>query len=97
MALIIRAADALKDGGWAVSGGGGVVAGSESFGVGSESHASSLALPVKGTEVTSPWICVTSDAPTFRMFIKNNGNNSHMDGQLAVYLNFTGGAARSNR
>ena len=35
---------------------------------------------------------MTSDAPTFRMFIKNNGNKGHMDGQLAVYLNFTGGS-----
>jgi hypothetical protein len=79
-------------GGWAVSGGSGVVAGSESFGVGSQSDASSLALPVKGSAVTSPWICVTSAAPTFRMFIKNNGNKGYMDGQLAVYLNFTGGS-----
>jgi hypothetical protein len=81
-------------GDWVVSEGGGVVAGSESFGVGSQSHAWSLALPVKGTAVTSPWICVTSDAPTFRMFIKNKGNNNHMDGQLAVYLNFTGGSGK---
>ena len=60
----------------------------ESFGVGSPRHAASLALPVKGTAAASPWICVTSDAPTFRMFIKNNGNKGHMDGQLAVLSQF---------
>jgi len=80
-------------GGWAVSGGS-LAAENESFHVGSQSDAASVALPIKGSGVTSPWMCVTSDAPTFRMFIKNNGNKGHMDGQLAVYLNFTGGSGK---
>ncbi len=31
------------------------------------------------------------------MFIKNNGNLGHTDGQLAIYLNFSGADGRSQR
>jgi hypothetical protein len=45
----------------------------------------------------TPTICVTSDAPTFRMLIKNNGNNGKSDGQLAIYLNFTGADGKAHQ
>jgi hypothetical protein len=75
--------------GWSAAGGAGVVSGNESYGVGG-AGSSSLALPTTSSVVTTPTMCVTSNAPIFRMFIKNNGNLGHIDGQLAVYLNFSG-------
>jgi hypothetical protein len=76
--------------GWTFAGGAGVVAGNESFFVGGTQDSHSLGLPTTSAVVTTPTMCVTADSPAFRMFIKNNGNLGHIDGQLAVYLNFTG-------
>jgi hypothetical protein len=75
--------------GWSAAGGAGVVSGNESYG-GGGAGSSSLALPTTSSVVRTPTMCVTSNAPVFRMFIKNNGNLGHVDGQLAVYLNFSG-------
>jgi hypothetical protein len=75
--------------GWSAAGGAGVVSGNESYGVGG-AGSSSLGLPTTSSVVTTPTMCVTSNAPVFRMFVKNNGNLGHIDGQLAVYLNFSG-------
>jgi len=75
--------------GWSLSGGAGVVAGNETSYVGSKTDSHSLALPTTSASVTTPTFCVTTLAPTFRMFIKNNGGQGHIDGQLAVYLNYT--------
>jgi hypothetical protein len=73
--------------GWGLSGGAGVVSGGAGY---DSTDAGSLALPTTSAGATTPTMCVTSDAPVFRMFIKNNGNLGHIDGQLAIYLNFTG-------
>lgn len=74
-------------GGWTASGGASVVSGNEPYSVGGEgSH--SLALPTTSATATTPVFCVSLDAPTFRVFVKNNGNLGMYDGQLAVYLNF---------
>jgi hypothetical protein len=75
--------------GWSAAGGAAVVAGNESYDVG-RGGSSSLALPTTSSVVTTPTMCVTSNAPVFRMFVKNNGNLGYIDGQLAVYLNFSG-------
>jgi hypothetical protein len=83
--------------GWAMTGGAGLAAGNEDLYVGSPTDQTSLAMPTKTTAVTTPTICVTSDAPTFRMFLKNNGNNGKNDGQLAVYLNFTGADGKAQQ
>jgi hypothetical protein len=83
--------------GWSLSGGAGVANGNEGYDVGSASDSHSLALPTTSSSVTTPSICVTSDAPTFRMFIENNGNLGHIDGQLAVYLNFTGSDGKAQQ
>jgi hypothetical protein len=80
--------------GWALTGGAGLVGENDSFFVNSSSDRTSLALPTKTAAVTTPTFCVTTSAPKFRMFIKNNGNNGYMDGQLAIYLNFTGADGR---
>jgi len=76
--------------GWNLAGGARVASGNESWKVGGQTDANSLALPTTSTAATTPTFCVTTYAPTFRMFIKNNGNNGYTNGQLAVYLNFTG-------
>jgi hypothetical protein len=73
--------------GWALAGSAGLVSGNEPYDV-SDQGTSSLGLPTTSAAATSPVMCVTADAPTFRLFIKNNGNLGHIDGQLAVYLNF---------
>lgn len=74
-------------GGWSAGGGAGVVSGNEPYKVGGGgSH--SLALPTTSAAATTPVFCVSADAPTFRLFLKNNGNLGMSDGQLAVYLNF---------
>jgi hypothetical protein len=73
--------------GWALTGGAGVVSGGAGY---NSSDTNSMALPTTSAAATTPTICVTSQAPVFRMFIKNNGNLGHNDGQLAIYLNFTG-------
>jgi hypothetical protein len=73
--------------GWNLLGGADVVQGGAGY---NSSDANSLALPTTSTVATTPTICVTSQAPSFRMFIKNNGNLGHIDGQLAIYLNFAG-------
>jgi hypothetical protein len=83
--------------GWTMSNGAGVVDGNETSYVGSSADNRSLALPTKDAAATTPTFCVTTDAPAFRMFIKNNGANGHMDGQLAVYLNFTGADGRQQQ
>jgi hypothetical protein len=75
--------------GWSASAGAAVVSGNESYDVGG-AGSSSLGLPTTSSVVTTPTICVTSNAPAFRMFVKNNGNLGYIDGQLAVYLNFSG-------
>jgi hypothetical protein len=75
--------------GWSAFGGAAVVAGNESYDVGG-GGSSSLGLPTTSSVVTTPTMCVTSNAPVFRMFVKNNGNLGYVDGQLAVYLNFSG-------
>jgi hypothetical protein len=76
--------------GWALAGGTQVVTGNESYKVGGSSNSMSLSLPTTSSSVTTPTMCVTVLSPTFRMLIRNNGNNGYTDGQLAVYLNFTG-------
>jgi hypothetical protein len=73
--------------GWSFLGGASVVSGGAAY---NSSDSNSLALPTTSAAATTPTMCVTSDAPVFRMFIKNNGNLGHIDGQLAIYLNFTG-------
>jgi hypothetical protein len=73
--------------GWSFSGGAGVVSGGAAY---NGTDTNSLALPTTSAAATTPTICVTSQAPTFRLFIKNTGNLGHIDGQLAIYLNFTG-------
>jgi hypothetical protein len=73
--------------GWSLSGGAGVTSGGAGY---SGTDTNSLALPTTSSAATTPTICVTSQAPVFRMFIKNNGNLGRADGQLAIYLNFTG-------
>lgn len=74
-------------GGWSASGGAGVVTGSEPYNVGG-AGSYSLALPTTAAAATTPVFCVSTDAPTFRAFVKNKGNLGMYDGQLAVYLNF---------
>jgi len=83
--------------GWGIAGGAGIVAGNESSYVGSDSDNYSLALPTTSSVVTTPTICVTSQSPLIRLFIKNNGNLGHIDGQLAVYLNFTGADGKAQQ
>ena len=83
--------------GWSLDGGAGLVAENESFYVGSTGDSNSLALPTRDAVVTTPTFCVTTDAPKFRMLIKNNGNKGYMDGQLAVYLNFTGANGKAQQ
>lgn len=74
-------------GGWSASGGASVVTGNEPHNVGGTgSH--SLALPTTSATATTPVFCVSVDAPTFRVLVKNNGNLGMYDGQLVVYLNF---------
>ena len=80
--------------GWSLTGEAGITTDNESWNVGSESDSQSLALPTTSATATTATFCVTTQAPTFRMFIKNNGNLGHIDGQLAVYLNFTGADGR---
>lgn len=82
--------------GWTLSGGARIVAGNETLLAEPATNTHSLALPTTSASVTTPTFCVTTQAPTFRMLIKNNGNLGHIDGQLAIYLNFTGanGAAQ---
>jgi len=80
-------------GGWTATGGAAVVSGNEPYNVGaSGSH--SLALPTTAASATTPVFCVSVDAPTFRVFVKNNGLNGMYDGQLAVYLNYQGANGR---
>jgi hypothetical protein len=81
---------------WGTAGGAAVVPGNEIYDVGG-AGAGSLALPSTAAVATTPTICVTSDAPVFRMMIKNNGNLGHIDGQLAVYLNFTGADGKAQQ
>ena len=83
--------------GWSLSGDAGIVSGNESSYVGTSADSQSLALPSTTASVTTPTFCVTTLAPTFRMFIKNNGNLGHIDGQLAVYLNFTGADGKAQQ
>jgi hypothetical protein len=76
-------------GGWSASGGAGVVSGSETYNVGGTgSH--SLALPTTAAVAKTALFCVSLTSPTFRLLVKNNGLNGMYDGQLAVYLNYTG-------
>jgi hypothetical protein len=77
-------------GGWTLAGDAGIAPGNESHYVGSTADTKSLGLPTTTSTITTPTICVTSDSPKFRFFLRNNGLNGHTDGQLAVYLNFTG-------
>lgn len=72
--------------GWSLSGGAAAVSGGAGF---DGTDTSSLALPTTAAAATTPTICVTSQSPTFRMCIKNDGNLGRVDGQLAVYLNYT--------
>jgi hypothetical protein len=73
--------------GWTMAGGAGLA----QTGAGYDSgDTNSLALPTTTSAATTPTICVTSDSPSFRMLIKNNGNLGYSNGQLAVYLNFSG-------
>jgi hypothetical protein len=83
--------------GWTLSEDADIVSGNESYHVGDALDSDSLALPGTSSSVTTPALCVTSAAPTFRMFIKNNGNLGHTDGQLAVYLNFSGADGKMQR
>lgn len=76
--------------GWTMSGGASLVAGNETLLPESASSSHSLAIPSTSASATTPAFCVTTNAPTFRMFIKNSGSLGHIDGQLAIYLNFTG-------
>ncbi|MDX6480084.1 MAG: hypothetical protein QOG85_594 [Gaiellaceae bacterium] len=71
-------------GGWTASGGAGVVSGNETYNVGGPGS-QSLALPTTSAVATTPTFCVSVDAPTLRLLVKNNGMS---DGQLAVYMNF---------
>jgi len=80
--------------GWTLAGSTSVVQGNESYHVGSSTDSRSLSLPDTASSATTPTICVTSDSPVFRMFVKNNGNLGKIDGQLAVYLNYTGADGR---
>lgn len=80
--------------GWTLSGGAGIVSGNETLLAEPASSSHSLALPTTSASVTSPTFCVTTNAPTFRMLIKNSGKLGHIDGQLAIYLNFTGADGR---
>ncbi|HZQ66192.1 MAG TPA: hypothetical protein VFA66_13305 [Gaiellaceae bacterium] len=80
--------------GWTLTGGATVVAGNEPFFVTSRTDTHSLALPTTASSVTTPTVCVTSDSPSFRFFLRNNGNLGYTDGQLAVYLNFTGASGK---
>ncbi len=77
-------------GGWTLGGGAAFATGNETSYVGSSTDSHSLALPTTSASATTPTFCVTSNAPTFRMFIQNHGNLGHIDGQLAVYLNYAG-------
>jgi hypothetical protein len=97
-AAVTVASPAFEGGltGWATAGDAGLTSGNEGYNVG-DGGSTSLALPSTAAAATTPTICVTSDAPVFRMFIKNNGNAGHIDGQLAVYLNFTGADGKPQR
>lgn len=77
-------------GGWTLTGNARVVSGNESYYVGSSSDSHSLSLPDTSSSATTPTMCVTAQSPDFRLFLLNKGANGHTDGQLAVYLNFTG-------
>jgi hypothetical protein len=72
---------------WGLTGSASVQPGNEPYDV-TGSGTSSLSLPTTTAAATTPTMCVTSDAPEFRVFIKNNGNLGYTNGQLAVYLNF---------
>ena len=74
-------------GNWSASGGAAIVSGNEPNNVGG-AGSNSLSLPTTSATATTPVFCVSLDAPTFRVFVKNNGANGMYDGQLAVYLNF---------
>jgi hypothetical protein len=80
--------------GWAFSGGAGVASGGAGY---NSADTNSLALPTTSAAATTPTFCVTSQAPVFRMFIKNSGANGHIDGQLAIYLNFTGADGKAQQ
>jgi hypothetical protein len=82
--------------GWDLRGGAAVTSGSESFAV-AGAGSNSMALPTTSAVVTTPVMCVTTDTPAFRFFIKNNGNSGHIDGQLAVYLNFSGADGKAQQ
>jgi hypothetical protein len=75
---------------WALTGSASVLSGNEPYYV-AGSGSSSLSLPTTTAAATTPTMCVTSDAPEFRLFVKNNGNLGYTNGQLAVYLNFQNG------
>jgi hypothetical protein len=83
--------------GWTLAGGAAVSSSNEDSFVGSSSDSHSLALPTTSAAVTTPTFCVTANAPTFRMFIQNSGNVGHNDGQLAVYLNFSGADGKAQQ
>ena len=76
--------------GWTLTGNANIVSGNETYYVGSSSDSHSLALPDTTSSATTPTMCVTALSPDFRLFLFNKGANGHTDGQLAVYLNFTG-------
>jgi hypothetical protein len=73
--------------GWTMTGGAWIAQTGAGYNSG---DTNSLALPTTTSVATTPTICVTTDSPSFRMLIKNNGNLGYTNGQLAIYLNFAG-------
>jgi len=54
--------------GWNLAGSARVASGNESWMAGGQTDANSLALPTTSTAATTPTFCVTTYAPTFRVF-----------------------------
>jgi hypothetical protein len=61
--------------GWTLSGGAGQVAGSESYGVTGDVGSYSLALPAGASALSAP-MCITSNYPDFRFFLRSASADS---------------------
>lgn len=58
--------------GWTLTGGAKLVSGNEPFRVNGATDSHSLSLPT-GSSATSPFMCVSTDYPVARLFVKNGG------------------------
>ena len=69
---------------WNLSGGAAPAAGNNTAVTDSATNTTSLSLP-SGSSATSPWVCVTANAPTMRFFARNTGAATSRLGVSVVF------------